>query len=81
VNIGALIKPGISNMNKLSYNIPHQRTANNNYWLGGGMANNLANANPRWCANVLNAGARFHLKTACLAIKVKVTRIIKIFSK
>ena len=28
-------------MNKLIYNIPNQRTINDNYWFGGGMANNL----------------------------------------
>ena len=37
------MKPEISNMNKLSYNIPYQRTINDSYWLGCGMANNLVN--------------------------------------
>lgn len=30
-------------MNKLSYNIPCQRITADNYWLGGGMVNNLVN--------------------------------------
>ena len=39
--IRSLTKTEISNMNKLSYNTPCQRITADNYWLGGGMMDNL----------------------------------------